>query len=186
MGKDAMKKAWLKWVVTGALALAVMPTVPACGDDDDATGDTSGNTAGDDDDSTNTTGGDTTGAGTDTSNTTDTGTSGDDDDSTNTTDTAGTGGTDTGATDTGSTLGYVEDIQPLIKNDCLSCHGAGVYLRSGEGILLETQADVYRLKASVVNEVVRGKMPEGAPYDQATRNLFAAWRTAGYPVNRGE
>jgi hypothetical protein len=181
MGKDAMKTAWLKWVVTGALALAVMPTVPACGDDDDATGDTTGSgPTGDDDDATNTTGGTDTGA---------TGGTGDDDatDTTGAIDTSGTGGTDSGGTDTGgSTIGYVEDIQPLIKNDCLSCHGAGVYLRSGEGILLETQADVYRLKASVVNEVVRGKMPEGAPYDQATRNLFAAWRTAGYPVNRGE
>ncbi len=72
-------------------------------------------------------------------------------------------------------VNYEEDIQPIIQNNCLRCHG-GLYNPN----LSSLGNQISSLGSLVVASITSGSMPTSGPLSQAQINLVQNWRTDGF------
>lgn len=91
-------------------------------------------------------------------------------------------GTGDGGDLAAGSIGYAEDIQPLVASNCVSCHSS-TGLKE-EGVALDTKELVYKYKAKVASEVIQKSMPQGNPLSDADIAKFDRWAQDNYPEAR--
>ncbi len=106
----------------------------------------------------------------------------DDDDSADDDDAADDDDDSAGELPAGS-VGLQEDIFPIIKSECMSCHSAD---GEREKPYLETLDDVMDERGEVASEVIRGSMPTEDALPEEQIRLFERWKADGYPETRAE
>ena len=88
--------------------------------------------------------------------------------------------------DSGNLVTYVGDIQPLIQNSCVSCHGSPP--TNGAPFSLTNYNEVSGRATLVLAAMARqngtpGVMPPSGRLPQATVNLVEQWIADGTPEN---
>jgi uncharacterized membrane protein len=80
----------------------------------------------------------------------------------------------------GSPASYSKQIAPLVKANCLSCHGAS---NPQSGVNLSTYSSL-KANAAPANDVVQGgAMPPSGELSAANKQLFQSWLDDGTPNN---
>jgi mono/diheme cytochrome c family protein len=82
--------------------------------------------------------------------------------------------------DAGAVISYKNEIAPLLKANCTSCHGATTQTK---GIRVDTYANLKSNLQDVTDVLVNGGMPPSGPLSDADEQLFQAWVDQGAPNN---
>jgi hypothetical protein len=78
--------------------------------------------------------------------------------------------------DAAATVSFKTQIEPLLKTNCVSCHGATVQNMS---VRVDTYANVKASLSDVTDLLVNGGMPPSGPLSDADIQLFQAWVDQG-------
>ena len=84
--------------------------------------------------------------------------------------------TATGKGDAAATVSFKTQIQPLLKTNCTSCHGATV---QNMNVRVDTYANVKASLSDVTDLLVNGGMPPAGPLSDADIQLFQSWVDQG-------
>ena len=84
--------------------------------------------------------------------------------------------TATGKSDASAPVSFKTQIEPLLKANCTSCHGATVQNMS---VRVDTYANVKASLSDVTDLLVNGGMPPSGPLSDADIQLFQAWVDQG-------
>jgi len=86
-----------------------------------------------------------------------------------------------GKSDAPGIVSYKKDIAPLLKANCVSCHGPTE--QSGNGVRVDTYAKVSANLANITDLLVSGGMPPSGALPDQDIQLFQAWVDQGAPNN---
>lgn len=85
-----------------------------------------------------------------------------------------------------TTVSFANEVVPLLKNNCQSCHGVG----GSKGVSLfraDGSADYAAIKggmSSIIRSVQSGSMPPSGPqFSTAQIKLLQDWQAGGMPQN---
>lgn len=79
--------------------------------------------------------------------------------------------------DRGTRVSYLRDVQPLLRNRCLSCHS-----ENGEFPDLTTYRQVRTNAQNILRSVENNSMPRsGSPLSQVDKDVLRRWIAAGMP-----
>ncbi|HEX7599556.1 MAG TPA: c-type cytochrome domain-containing protein [Polyangia bacterium] len=81
---------------------------------------------------------------------------------------------------TASSISFSGQILPLLKTNCVSCHGSS---QQNGGVRLDTYAQVKTNLTRAASAISSGIMPPGGGLNATQKQLFAAWVNQGAPNN---
>jgi hypothetical protein len=84
--------------------------------------------------------------------------------------------TATGKSDAAANVSFKTQIEPLLKANCTSCHGATV---QNMNVRVDTYANLKASLSDVTDLLVNGGMPPAGPLSDADIQLFQAWVDQG-------
>ena len=82
----------------------------------------------------------------------------------------------TGKSDAAATVSFKTQIEPLLKTNCTSCHGATV---QNMNVRVDTYANLKASLSDVTDLLVNGGMPPAGPLSDADIQLFQSWVDQG-------